>query len=93
MRDVSWADSAGKHGIARSDVLWVLNHPVVFRPVPDRIYGDEAMLILGYTQGQPMQWLEIVIRIDPVRQTVTIFHAMKMRSKWQFLLDEQKRRT
>jgi hypothetical protein len=88
MRKVEWRDSAFKRRFDIDDVLGVMTYAVVRQPMRDRVYGTGAVLYLGYTRSHPSRLLEVIAHVEPTTQTITIFHVMPMRAKFQHLIDE-----
>jgi hypothetical protein len=80
--DIRFSSSAFKHGIAEENIRYALNHLLYEGPIED---DESKFLILGFDSANNL--LEIMYNcIDD--ETVNVFHAMKCRRIYLFLLDE-----
>jgi hypothetical protein len=80
--DIRFSSSAFKHGIAEENIRYALNHLLYEGPIED---DESKFLILGFDSANNL--LEVMYNcIDD--ETVNVFHAMKCRRIYHFLLDE-----
>ena len=79
---ITFNQSAFRHGIARENIRYVVNHPRYEGPLEDDL--ENKYIIVGFDQKGTL--LEILYnRIDG--ETVNVFHAMKCRNIFLPLLD------
>ena len=78
---IEFCQSAFKHGITEEDIRWAFFHPRYDGPVEDL---ENKYIRIGFDRSGNL--LEIMYNED--EQTVTIFHAMRCRSIYYYLLDQ-----
>ncbi|ARJ06729.1 hypothetical protein B5808_16985 [Cnuibacter physcomitrellae] len=75
-----WVQSAAKHGVAREDVMHVVDRPELvirdFDP-PRPPSTGRVDLYVGHTADGTL--LEVLLDVDAVAERVTVFHAMPLR--------------
>ncbi|MFS0700273.1 hypothetical protein AB6N24_09905 [Cellulomonas sp. 179-A 4D5 NHS] len=86
-----WADSTGKHGVAREDAVHAMLNAYLHVPSFDdpRVPGaSRPDLWIGpqRTLGAPL--LEVMTETIPPRD-VLVFHVMEARAKFLVLLEEE----
>lgn len=75
---IKWAESAGKHGIPRDEVLYAIANAqhVVAEFGQPRVGGEPVTLFIGPSR---MGTLEVLVVIRPP-QELWVFHAMRLRA-------------
>lgn len=87
---IVFTKSAFKHDVSDADIMWALTHVMAYEDVEDTANDQmEARRYIGMAKPPSTTRLEIVASVDRKRQVLVVFHAMEMRPKYQYLLDQQ----
>lgn len=78
--------SARRHGVSEEDIRWAVTHPLVIADVASR-FGPEVEAILYLGPSRTGDLLEVVAIENDV---TTIIHAMPMRKRYRYLLQERR---
>jgi len=81
-----WADSAGKHGISRADVLWAIQHAVGSEEVNGRP-GWTTRVWVGHPHSQTERYIEVIGALSGAE--FVIFHAMSLTDVHRHLIREE----
>lgn len=83
---IHWTPSADKHGIARDEVLWAMNHATATLAWPPAREGRPIIPTL-FVGPSRFGTLEVLAEIG--QGSVVIFHAMPLRAATQRRLDQE----
>jgi hypothetical protein len=81
-----WADSAGKHGISRADVLWAIQHAVGSEELNGRL-GWTTRVWVGHPHSQTERYIEVIGASRGAE--FVIFHAMPLNDVYRHLIHEE----
>ncbi|MCL2129411.1 MAG: hypothetical protein FWH35_03555 [Treponema sp.] len=79
--DIEFDLSAFKHGFSEENIRYVLNRPCYEGPIEE---DDGNFIVIGFdNSGRLLEILYIIID----EKTINVFHAMKCRKIFFYLLD------
>ena len=78
---IEFSQSAFKHGLTEENILYALNRPRYEGPLEE---DDEKYIIIGFDNSGRL--LEIVYNFTDDK-TINVFHAMKCRKVYFYLLN------
>ena len=82
---IEFNDAAFKHGVSETDIRYAFAHVVFDHPVAGE---NEKNLLIGFDTKANL--LEILYNVIG-EQRINVFHAMKCRKAWRFLVKEQEK--
>ena len=80
--DIEFNQAAFKHNISKTDILHAIKYYIFEDQIDDG--GDDKHLILGFDTSRRL--LEIMYNVID-ENTINVFHAMKCRKAWRFLVN------
>jgi hypothetical protein len=84
--NIRFSKSAFKHGVTEIDIRWAIDTARYDGFVEDDEDADNKRLIIGFDRNaNPLEIFYNILDYDTVR----VFHAMKCRNKFMYLLENE----
>jgi len=85
-----WADSTGKHGVARGDAVYAMLHATYTVQLADNGDGTIDRLYIGPVHAQTARELEVIVQvpIDGSGREAFVFHVMPLGPKFRRMREE-----
>lgn len=84
-----FCESAFKHGIGKSEMLYAMDNPLSKLGVSSRIGGWVNTLVIAHPDGVDQRYIEVIYAESWDGTIIRFFHAMALTNRYRQLVNDE----